>query len=231
MVLLENGLLAPSQLDADTLLHMFYCGYPPYFLNRMGTHPAAERRAVIQALASFHNQGGENERGLFRDAMQTAAWGIRDLDANGQTFWRELLDQTGITPGGIGGTYTDLDTAIHASILDHRENASGHAYAFHAEAHSVLDTARTGSTCTVYLLFQFGDYEPAGSGYQMSTGGAEAAALTFAAVNGQYQLIEFWTPRGRELSRIRHPNLLPGGSGGNRRQPRQRTAGHAENTA
>lgn len=196
MVLLENGLLAPSQLDADTLLHMFYCGYPPYFLNRMGTHPAAERRAVIQALASFHNQGGENERGLFRDAMQTAAWGIRDLDANGQTFWRELLDQTGITPGGIGGTYTDLDTAIHASILDHRENASGHAYAFHAEAHSVLDTARTGSTCTVYLLFQFGDYEPAGSGYQMSTGGAEAAALTFAAVNGQYQLIEFWTPRG-----------------------------------
>lgn len=192
---MDNGLLSPSEVDARTLLDSF-CSNGFSFLNTVGTYPAAERTAMIEALASFHNQGLFDEEGDLRHTMQNVAWSQRSLTEAGAGAWRELLERTGISPGGIGGSYSDLDEAILNSILDHRQNASAHKDNFYAAAYDVLDTRRSGNTCTVYLYIAFGSYDPTEEGYVLQTGGEDPAALTFATINGLYQLTEYWTPGG-----------------------------------
>ena len=194
-IAMDNGLLSPSEVDARTLLDSF-CSNGFSFLNTVGTYPAAERTAMIEALASFHNQGLFDEEGDLRHTMQNVAWSQRSLTEAGAGAWRELLERTGISPGGIGGSYSDLDEAILNSILDHRQNASAHKDNFYAAAYDVLDTRRSGNTCTVYLYIAFGSYDPTEEGYVLQTGGEDPAALTFATINGLYQLTEYWTPGG-----------------------------------
>lgn len=138
-IAMDNGLLSPSEVDARTLLSDFSANGIS-FLNTIGTYPAAERTAVIEALASFHNQGLFDEEGDLRHTMQNIAWSQRSLTEAGAGAWRELLERTGISPGGIGGSYSDLDEAILQSILDHRQNASAHKDDFYAAAYDVLDT-------------------------------------------------------------------------------------------
>ena len=58
------------------------------------------------------------------------------------------------------------------------------------------DTRRSGNTCTVYLPIAFGSYDLTEAGYALQTSGEDPAALTFAAINGLYQLTEYWTPGG-----------------------------------
>ncbi|WP_297709955.1 M56 family metallopeptidase [Dysosmobacter sp.] len=194
-IAMDNGLLSPSEVDARTLLDNF-CSNGFSFLNTVGTYPAAERTAVIEALASFHNQGLFDEEGDLRHTMQNVAWSQRSLTEAGAGAWRELVERTGISPGGIGGSYSDLDEAILNSILDHRQNASSHKDDFYAAAYDVLDTRRSGNTCTVYLYIAFGSYDLTEEGYVLQTGGEDPAALTFATINGLYQLTEYWTPGG-----------------------------------
>lgn len=194
-IAMDNGLLSPSEVDARTLLNNF-CSNGFSFLNTIGTYPAAERTAVIEALASFHNQGLFDEEGALRHTMQNVAWSQRSLTEAGAGAWRELVERTGISPGGIGGSYADLDEAILQSILDHRQNASAHKDDFYAAAYDVLDTRRSGNTCTVYLYIAFGSYDLTEAGYALQTSGEDPAALTFAAINGLYQLTEYWTPGG-----------------------------------
>lgn len=194
-IAMDNGLLSPSEVDARTLLNDF-CSNGFSFLNTIGTYPAAARTAVIEALASFHNQGLFDEEGDLRHTMQNVAWSQRSLTEAGAAAWRELVERTGISPGGIGGSYSDLDEAILHSILDHRRNASAHKDDFYAAAYNVLDTRRSGNTCTVYLYIAFGSYDLTEAGYALQTSGEDPAALTFAAINGLYQLTEYWTPGG-----------------------------------
>ena len=194
-IAMDNGLLSPSEVDARTLLNDF-CSNGFSFLNTIGTYPAAERTAVIEALASFHNQGLFDEEGDLRHTMQNVAWSQRSLTEAGAGAWQELVERTGISPGGIGGSYSDLDEAILHSILDHRRNASAHKDDFYAAAYNVLDTRRSGNTCTVYLYIAFGSYDLTEAGYALQTSGEDPAALTFAAINGLYQLTEYWTPGG-----------------------------------
>lgn len=194
-IAMDNGLLSPSEVDARTLLDNF-CSNGFSFLNTVGTYPAAERTAVIEALASFHNQGLFDEEGDLRHTMQNVAWSQRSLTEAGAGAWRELVERTGISPGGIGGSYSNLDEAILNSILDHRQNASSHKDDFYAAAYDVLDTRRSGNTCTVYLYIAFGSYDLTEEGYVLQTGGEDPAALTFATINGLYQLTEYWTPGG-----------------------------------
>ena len=99
-IAMDNGLLSPSEVDARTLLDSF-CSNGFSFLNTVGTYPAAERTAMIEALASFHNQGLFDEEGDLRHTMQNVAWSQRSLTEAGAGAWRELLERTGISPGGI----------------------------------------------------------------------------------------------------------------------------------
>lgn len=191
---MENGLLTPAQIDAETLLDLF-CSNGISFLNGLGNLPESEQSEAVEALASFHNQGLFEEEGSLRHTIQNIAWSQRSLTEGGAAVWRALLDRTGISPGGIGGSYADLDEAILNSILDHRASVSGHTDDFYAAAYDVLDTKRSGNTCTVYLLTCFASYDlPEDGGYTMESSGTEPAALTFAAINGLYQLTEYWTP-------------------------------------
>ena len=192
---MENGLLTPDQIDAETLLDLF-CSNGISFLNGLGNLPEAEQSAAVEALASFHNQGLFEEEGSLRHTMQNIAWSQRSLTEGGAVVWRALLDRTGISPGGIGGSYDDLDEAILNAILDHRASVSGRTDDFYAAAYDVLDTRRSGNTCTVYLYICFGSYDRTGDGYALRTGGEDPAALTFATHNDLYQLTEYWTPLG-----------------------------------
>lgn len=192
---MENGLLTPDQIDAETLLDLF-CSNGISFLNGLGNLPETEQSAAVEALASFHNQGLFEEEGSLRHTMQNIAWSQRSLTEGGAAVWRALLDRTGISPGGIGGSYDDLDEAILNAILDHRASVSGRTDDFYAAAYDVLDTRRSGNTCTVYLYICFGSYDRTGDGYALRTGGEDPAALTFATHNDLYQLTEYWTPLG-----------------------------------
>ena len=195
-ILLDQGLVTPEDIGAETLLHMFR-DRPAAFLNRMGALPQDQQAYVVEALASFHHQGLFEEEDTLRDAIQTAAWGRRDLDAGGAALLGALLDRTGIHAYGIGDSYGDRRTAIQQALVDYRYNASAHKDDFYAVAHRVLDTRETGCTTTVYLLTCFGSYDagPEG-GHTLETSGIAPVSLTFARVNGLYQLTEYWEPRG-----------------------------------
>ena len=91
-----------------------------------------------------------------------------------------------------------MDDAILNAILDHRASASGHQDYFYAASYTTLDSVQSGNTRTEYLLTCFGSYDLSddGSSSTLETGGIEPAALTFATINGLYQLTEYWTPTG-----------------------------------
>ncbi len=194
-VAMDYGLLVPSKTDPETLLNLFYANGTS-FLNAAATFPEAEQTAVVEALASFHNQGLFQQEADLRHTMQNVVWTQRNLTEGGKVVWQALLNRTGIQAGGIGGSYDDLDEAILQSILDHRRSASAHKDDFYAAAYDILATNPSGNTQTVYLYICFGSYDLTEDGYAIQTGGEEPAALTFATVNGLYQLTEYWTPGG-----------------------------------
>lgn len=212
-------------MDRETILNLF-CVNGISFLNSLGDLPEAEQSAAVEALASFHNQGLFEEEGDLRHTMQNIVWSQNSLTEGGASVWRALLSRTGITPSGIGDSYSDLDEAILNSILDHRRNASAHKDDFYAAAYDILDTRRSGNTCTVYLYICFGSYDLTEESYALQTGGEAPAALTFSTINGLYQLTEYWTPLGRCLLRHRPSDRISGGGGGDRHCPHRLGRSH-----
>lgn len=197
--LLENQLIRPSQIDAETLLTMLNL-QNTRFLNLLGTYSEAEQAAVLTALDAFHNQGPQEQQLDLRDAVQTIAWSRRDLDEHGSALFTKLLDHTGIHASGLGESHSDLTSAIYASLRYWRQNASAHKYDHHSVAYYLLDTQRGGSCCTVYLLVSWGDYELMEDGYELVTGGScNAMAVSFNYVNDRYQATEIWQPLGGGL--------------------------------
>lgn len=196
-IAMDNGLLLPSRMDPETILNLF-CVNSFAFLDSLSNLPETEQSAAIEALASFHNQGLLEEEGNLRHTMQNIAWSQGSLSEGGAAVWRALLSRTGIQPNGIGDSYDRLDDAILNAILDHRASASGHQDDFYAASYTTLDSVQSGNTRTEYLLTCFGSYDLSddGSSYTLETGGIEPAALTFATINGLYQLTEYWTPTG-----------------------------------
>ena len=194
-ITMDNGLLLPSRMDPETILNLF-CVNSFAFLDSLSNLPETEQSAAIEALASFHNQGLLEEEGNLRHTMQNIAWSQGSLSEGGAAVWRALLSRTGIQPNGIGDSYDRLDDAILNAILDHRASASGHQDDFYAASYTTLDSVQSGNTRTEYLLTCFGSYDLSddGSSYTLETGGIEPAALTFATINGLYQLTEYWTP-------------------------------------
>lgn len=194
-IAMDNGLLLPSRMDPETILNLF-CVNSFAFLDSLSNLPETEQSAAIEALASFHNQGLLEEEGNLRHTMQNIAWSQGSLSEGGAAVWRALLSCTGIQPNGIGDSYDRLDDAILNAILDHRASASGHQDDFYAASYTTLDSVQSGNTRTEYLLTCFGSYDLSddGSSYTLETGGIEPAALTFATINGLYQLTEYWTP-------------------------------------
>lgn len=205
-IAMDNGLLVPSQTDRETILNLF-CVNGISFLNSLGDLPETEQSAAVEALASFHNQGLFEEESDLRHTMQNIVWSQNSLTEGGASVWRALLSRTGITPSGMGDSYSDLDEAILNSILDHRRNASAHKDDFYAAAYDILDTRRSGNTCTVYLYICFGSYDLTEESYALQTGGEDPAVLTFSTINGLYQLTEYWKPLSgayyeRDLRRV-----------------------------
>ena len=196
-IAMDNGLLLPSRMDPETILNLF-CVNSFAFLDSLSNLPETEQSAAIEALASFHNQGLLEEEGNLRHTMQNIAWSQGSLSEGGAAVWRALLSRTGIQPNGIGDSYDRLDDAILNAILDHRASASGHQDDFYAASYTTLDSVQSGNTRTEYLLTCFGSYDLSddGSSYTLETEGIEPAALTFATINGLYQLTEYWTPTG-----------------------------------
>lgn len=193
---MDNGLLVPSQMDRETILDLFSVNGIS-FLNSLGNLPETEQAAAVEALASFHNQGLFEEEGDLRHTMQNIVWSQNSLTAGGAAVWQTLLSRTGITPSGIGNSYDRLDEAILQSISDHCADLSGHQADFCAASYTTLDSIQFGNTRTEYLLTCFGSYDLTEDGsYTLKTGGTEPAALTFATINGLYQLTEYWTPTG-----------------------------------
>lgn len=191
---MDNGLLVPSQMDRETILDLFSVNSIS-FLNSLGNLPETEQSAAVEALASFHNQGLLEEEGDLWHTMQNIVWSQNSLTAGGAAVWQALLARTGITPSGIGNSYDRLDAAILRSISDHCANISGHQADFYAVSYTTLDSVQSGNTRTEYLLTCFGSYDLTEDGsYTLQTGGAEPSALTFANINGLYQLTEYWTP-------------------------------------
>ena len=194
--LLEHQLIRPSQIDGETLLSML----GTRFLNFLGTCPEAEQEAVLTALDAFHNKGPQEQQLALRDAVQTIAWSRRDLDEHGAALFAKLLDHTGIHAFGLGESHSDLTSAIYASLRYWRQNASTHEYDHHSVAYYLLDTQQGGCGCTVYLLVSFGEYELTEDGYELGAAGScNALTLSFAHVNGLYQLTEIWQPYGGGL--------------------------------
>ncbi len=194
--LLRQGLVTPEQIGGDTFLTMFSLGTVG-LLNTVGTLPQDQQAEAVELLASYHGQGQLDEEGTLRDAIQTTVWGQRDLTDAGGAVFRALLERTGIQAYGIGASHDSLEDAIYWSILDHHRDASGHGDDLYAASYEILYTQLTGCTCTVYLLTCFGSYDRTAAGScVLQTGGAEPAALSFATVNGRYQLTEYWSPRG-----------------------------------
>jgi len=194
--LLENQLVRPSQIDAETLLTMLNI----QSLNLLGTYPEAEQEAVLTALDAFHNKGPQELQMDLRDKIQTTVWTQQDLDEHGAALFQKLLDRTGIQAYGITNfTGNHLGSAITNALLYWRQNASAHEYDHHSVAYYLLDTQRGGSSCTAYLLVSWGDYELTEGGYELVTGGSTAMAVSFSYVNDRYQATEIWQPHGGGL--------------------------------
>ncbi|MCI9553843.1 MAG: hypothetical protein HFG06_01070, partial [Oscillibacter sp.] len=168
-------------------------------LNLLGTYPEEEQEAVLTALEAFHNKGPQELQMDLRDKIQTTVWTQRDLDEHGAALFAKLLEHTGIHAFGLGESHSDLTSAIYAALRYWRQNASAHEYDHHSVAYYLLDTQWGGSSCTVYLLVSFGDYELTEGGYELSTGGSTAMAVSFSYVNDRYQATEIWQPHGGGL--------------------------------
>lgn len=193
--LLENQRLRPSQIDGETLLSML----GTRTLNLLGTYPEEEQEAVLTALDAFHNKGPQELQMDLRDKIQTTVWTQRDLDEHGAALFAKLLEHTGIHAFGLGESHSDLTSAIYAALRYWRQNASAHKADHYSVAYYLLDTQWGGSSCTVYLLVSFGDYELTEGGYELSTGGSTAMAVSFSYVNDRYQATEIWQPHGGGL--------------------------------
>lgn len=194
--LLKNGLIRPSQIGGETLLTMVGAST----LNYLGTFPEEEQEAVITDLNAFHNKGPQERQMDLRDAIQTTVWTQRSLDAYGSAFFNKLLERTGIHAYGLGDSYSDLTSALHAAIVYWRQNASPRQADHYGAAHYALDTQWGGCGCTVYALVTWGEYDLTADGYQLgSSGSCNALAFSFAYVNGLYQLTEIWEPHGGGL--------------------------------
>jgi len=107
------------------------------------------------------------------------------------------------TVGGVGGPEsvsvgldrTDLDTCVAEAVIN--ENAEDFSNGdFAAEAHTILKSVENGDTTTVYAVALYSVFGYAGAGFSETGGSHMPAAMTFEKnAAGEYELIEYWTPK------------------------------------
>lgn len=208
-LLLESGKLTVSDLTNQELLNFYMMGTAS-FLNRAAAWSESDQTILLDALQSFHHTGWFREELDLRDAMTTTAWCSRDLTEEGMQLFRKLQEMTGIHSFGVGEIYQDLETAIHQSLVEYRYNASAHKDDFYEVAYRLLDSDESANTVTCYLSTNFASYNRTDDSYKMETGGQAPVILSFATVNGTYQLTEYWEPLGGTLYAADIERCFPG---------------------
>ena len=189
-VLLENGLLTPSQVRPQDLYYMFYDNQTS-FLNLMGTYASGEQDAALHNLAEYAVSIADTSDGaLLSDGLQNLEWNSSALTTAGHGVHVRLLAILDGQPS------PPSEAKIRAAILDHRASATVHSAAYATEAHHVLDLVQEGGTCTVYLMIYYSAYDRTPTGWQLGTDGQFPGSVTFVYQDGGWAVQEYWEPLG-----------------------------------
>lgn len=189
-VLLENGLLTPSQVRSQDLYYMFYDNQTG-FLNLMGTYASGEQDTALRDLAEYAVSIADTSDGaLFSDGLQNLEWNSSSLTTAGHGAHARLLAILDGQPA------PPSEAEIRAAILTQRASATAYRAAYATEAHHVLDLVRDGGACTVYLMVYYSAYDRTPTGWQLGTDGQFPAAITFAHSDGGWAVQEYWEPLG-----------------------------------
>lgn len=207
-LLLEKDVLTVSDLADEDLLNCYSIGTVS-FLNRAAAWTESDQSRLVEALCGFHHTGRFSEELDLLDAIATTVWSSRDLTEAGMQLFHNILETTGIQGFGIGESYTDLDTAIHQSLVDARYNASAHKDDFYEVAYRLLDSDEGANTVLCYLSTSFASYDRTADGYQKETAGSESVVLSFVRINGMYQLTEYWDPESHGMDRADIAHSFP----------------------
>nr|WP_325303599.1 M56 family metallopeptidase [uncultured Dysosmobacter sp.] len=189
-VLLENGLLTPSQVRPQDLYYMFYDNQTS-FLNLMGTYASGEQDAALHNLAEYAVSIADTSDGaLLSDGLQNLEWNSSALTTAGHGVHVRLLAILDGQPA------PPSEAEIRAAILDHRASTTARSAAYATEAHHVLDLVRDGGACTVYLMVYYSAYDRTPTGWQLGTDGQFPGSVTFVYRDGGWAVQEYWEPLG-----------------------------------
>lgn len=189
-VLLENGLLTPSQVQPQDLYYMFYDNQTG-FLNLVGTYASGEQDTALRNLAEYAVSIADTSDGTFlSDGLQNLEWNSSALTTAGHGAHARMLAILDGQPA------PPSEAEIRAAILDHRASATVHSAAYATEAHHVLDLVRDGGACTVYLMIYYSAYDRTPTGWQLGTDGQFPGSVTFVYRDGGWAVQEYWEPLG-----------------------------------
>ena len=189
-VLLENGLLTPSQVRPQDLYYMFYDNQTS-FLNLMGTYASGEQDTALRNLAEYAVSIADTSDGaLLSDGLQNLEWNSSALTTAGHGVHVRLLAILDGQPS------PPPEAEIRAAILDHRASATARSAAYATEAHHVLDLVQDGGACTVYLMVYYSAYDRTPTGWQLGTDGQFPGSVTFVYRDGGWAVQEYWEPLG-----------------------------------
>ena len=189
-VLLENGLLTPSQVRPQDLYYMFYDNQTS-FLNLMGTYASGEQDAALRNLAEYAVSIADTSDGaLLSDGLQNLEWNSSALTTAGHGVHVRLLAILDGQPS------PPSEAEIRAAILAQRASATARSAAYATEAHHVLDLVQEGGTCTVYLMIYYSAYDRTPTGWQLGTDGQFPGSVTFVYQDGGWAVQEYWEPLG-----------------------------------
>lgn len=189
-VLLENGLLTPSQVQPQDLYYMFYDNQTS-FLNLMGTYASGEQDTALRNLAEYAVSIADTSDGpLFSDGLQNLEWNSSALTTAGHGAHARLLAILDGQPA------PPSEAKIRAAILAQRASATVHSAAYATDAHHVLDLVRDGGACTVYLMVYYSAYDRTPTGWQLGTDGQFPGSVTFVYRDGGWAVQEYWEPLG-----------------------------------